>query len=127
MKLSRQTKIWIGVFVALALLSALGLLLARRYASPAMLARVTVDGELYREIDLRAVTVPYEFTVETEHGSNTVRVEHGRIAVVSADCPDRICVQRGWAEDGLLPIVCLPHKLIVSVTGAPGDADAVAN
>ena len=115
MKISRQTKIWIVVFFALALLSALGLLLARRYASPAVLARVTVDGELYREIDLRAVSFPYEFTVETAHGSNTVRVEHGRIAVISADCPDKICVQRGWAEDGLLPIVCLPHKLVIEL------------
>lgn len=115
MKISGQTKIWIVVFLALALLSALGLVLARRFSAPAVTARVTVDGELYREIDLRAVTIPYEFTVETAHGSNTVRVEHGRIAVVSADCPDKICVQRGWAEDSLLPIVCLPHRLVIQL------------
>ncbi len=115
MRITGQTKIWICVLLALALLSTLGLVLARRYSSPAVTARITVDGELYREIDLRAVTIPYEFSVETEHGSNTVRVEHGRIAVISADCPDKICVQRGWAEDSLLPIVCLPHRLVIQL------------
>ena len=115
MKTSRQTTTWIAVFVALVLLAVCGLLLARRFASPAVIARVELDGELYREIDLRAVTVPYEFTVETEHGSNTVRVEHGRIAVIAADCPDKICVQRGWAKDSLLPVVCMPHRLVIEL------------
>ncbi len=113
--MTKQTKIWIAVFLALALLSALGLALARRFAGPAVIARVTVDGETVREIDLRAVTLPYEFEIRTEHGSNTVRVEHGRIAVIRADCPDRICVERGWAEDSLLPIVCLPHRLVIEL------------
>ncbi len=113
--MTKQTKTWIAVFLALALLSALGLVLARRFSAPAVIARITVDGEIYREIDLRAVTMPYEFEVETEYGCNTVRVEHGRIAVIAADCPDKICVQRGWAEDGLLPIVCLPHRLVIEL------------
>lgn len=115
MKKYGQTKIWIVILFALALLAVLGLLLARHFASPAVTARITVDGELYREIDLRAVTIPYEFTVETAFGSNTVRVEHGQICVTDADCPDGICVQRGWARDSLLPIVCLPHRLVIQL------------
>lgn len=115
MKISKQSKFWICFLTALALLSVLGLLLARRFSSPAVIARITLDGELYREIDLRAVTFPYEFVIETPQGSNTVRVEHGRIAVVRADCPDKICVHRGFADDSLLPIVCMPHKLVIQL------------
>ena len=115
MKLTKQTRFWILLFLLLALLALGGVFLARRLSAPAVVARITVDGELYREIDLRAVTFPYEFEIETEYGCNTVRVEHGRIAVVSADCPDKICVQRGFAEDSLLPIVCLPHRLVIQL------------
>ena len=115
MKISKRSGIWIVVFSALALLAVVGLVLSRRTSGPAVIAQISVDGELVREIDLRAVTLPYEFEVETQHGHNTVRVEHGRIAVIAADCPDKICVQRGWAEDGLLPIVCLPHKLVITL------------
>ena len=115
MRAVKNSKFWILLFALLAILSLGGVFAARRLAAPAVTARITLDGELYREIDLRAVTVPYEFTIETESGSNTVRVEHGRIAVISADCPDKICVQRGWAEDSLLPIVCLPHRLVITL------------
>jgi hypothetical protein len=115
MDAKRKTITWIWIFLALAALALGGVFAARRFSEPAVTARITLDGELYREIDLRAVTMPYEFTIETELGSNTVRVEHGRIAVITADCPDKICVQRGWAEDGLLPIVCLPHRLVIQL------------
>ena len=115
MKPLNRSKLWILLFLALALMALGGIYAAKRLTSPAAIARITVDGETYREIDLQAVTIPYEFVVETEFGSNTVRVEHGRISVISADCPDKICVQRGWAEDSLLPIVCLPHRLVIQL------------
>lgn len=90
-----------------------------------VIARVEQDGELIREIDLSEVTEPYEFAVEAENGKNTVRVEPGRIAVVKADCPDKVCVRTGYIENGTVPIVCLPHRLAITVTG-DGEYDAVA-
>ena len=50
MRITGQTKIWICVLLALALLSTLGLVLARRFSAPAVTARITVDGELYRYV-----------------------------------------------------------------------------
>ena len=88
-------------------------------------ARIELDGELIREIDLSEVAEPYEFTVEAENGKNTVRVEPGRIAVVEADCPDKVCIKTGYIENGVVPIVCLPHRLAITVTGS-GEYDAVA-
>lgn len=59
-----------------------------------------------------------------EGGYNVVRVENGQISVTEADCPDQICVQQGKINDDAVPIVCLPHKLVIEVT-AESDKDAV--
>ena len=86
-----------------------------------------MDGVCIRSVDLSEVKEPYEFTVETANGSNTVRVEPGRIAVISADCADETCVHTGWIGDRAIPIVCLPHRLVIRIEqNAACDADAVA-
>ena len=52
-----------------------------------------------------------------ERGSNTIQVEPGRIRVLEADCPDQVCVRQGWISDEVTPIVCLPHRLVIQVSG----------
>lgn len=115
MKKDRKTTIWIVLFAVLLGLGAGGLFLARRNALPGAVARVSVDGVCREVIDLRAVTLPYTLQIETEWGSNTLRVEHGRIAVIEADCPDQICVHQGFVGETGIPIVCLPHRLVIEL------------
>lgn len=117
MKTNRQTKIWILLFILLLCLGALGLVFARSFSSPAVTARISVDGECVKVIDLRAVTLPYEFEISTAHGRNLVRVEHGRIAVIESDCPEQICVRQGYVQESGVPIVCLPHRLVIELEG----------
>ena len=80
----------------------------------------------YEEIDLERVTEPRTLTLEDGRGRNTVLVERGRICVSEADCPDQICVKQGWISDGTVPIVCLPHRLVIEITGDGGDVDGAA-
>jgi len=103
-------------------------LLMRRDAAPRSIARIAVDGETWREIDLSAVADETSFDIETPGGWNTVTVRRGAICVSAADCPDQICVRQGWLEGGLVPIVCLPHRLVISlVSGGEEEAfDAVS-
>lgn len=89
-------------------------------------ARITRDGELLEEIQLDKVDKSYSFTVEDESGSNTVLVEPGRIRISQADCPDQVCVDQGFISDGTVPIVCLPHKLMIEIVGGGSDLDAAA-
>ena len=86
-------------------------------------AKIVSDGKVIKTIDLSDIDEVYEFEVRNESGYNKVRAEKGRIAVIEADCPDKVCVNRGYMESGGLPIVCLPHKLTVLV--GSGDVDAV--
>ena len=89
-------------------------------------ARITRDGVLLEEIDLSRVDTPYSITLEDGSGTNTVLVEPGRVRVSEADCPDQICVNQGWIADGTVPIVCLPHRLILVFVGGGGNLDGGA-
>ncbi len=88
------------------------------------------DGQILRSISLDQVSETYRFTVEAADGGyNIVEVSPGAIAIVEADCPDRLCVLQGRITDSLLPITCLPHRLVIELK--PGDhvsdaPDAVA-
>lgn len=88
-------------------------------------AVITQNGEVVQTIDLGAVTEPYEFDVKTEKGSNTVLVEHDRICVKNATCPDQVCVKQGYIFDSAVPIVCLPNKLVIKITSANSEIDTV--
>ena len=87
-------------------------------------AAVTVDGQLVLTVPLtREATV----TVGENRGfRNVVEVSGGRVRVVDADCPDRLCVRQSWIRYSGESIVCLPHKLVVTVRGSEHDLDAVA-
>ncbi len=102
-------------------------LLLRPRGGERPVARITLDGELVEEIDLSAVVQPRSFPVEDgAGGSNTILVEPGRIRVSGANCPDQICVTQGFISDGAVPIVCLPHRLIIQITGGGESLDAAA-
>ncbi len=122
-----KTKTWIIILAGVFLLGLIGTLIVFFRPTENKIANLYVDGVCIRSIDLSSVTEPYEFTVETDHGSNTVRVEQGRIAVISADCADGTCIRTGWIGERANPIVCLPHRLVIRIeSDVVGDVDAVA-
>ena len=84
-------------------------------------AVVSVDGEVLERIDLSKVREAYEFEVTTPYGNNTVRVEPGAISVIAADCPDHVCVYQGRLTGSGIPIICMPHRLVIEIEG--GDID----
>ena len=90
------------------------------------MARIYQDGVLIREIDLDSLSAPLTFTVEFQGRTNTITAQPGRIRVESADCPDQVCVDQGWISDGTVPIVCLPHKLVIEIVGGAEALDAAA-
>lgn len=90
------------------------------------------DGLLLQTIPLSRITESQRFTIEASDGGyNTIEVSCDGISIAEADCPDQICVLQGTIRDSLLPITCLPHRLVIElkpdVPAASGTApDAVA-
>ena len=86
---------------------------------------------LIKNIYLSDVSETYTFTVQGENGCvNEIEVRPGSIAIISADCRDKICVHQGFISDAKLPITCLPNRLVIRlrpVSDSPGaEPDAVA-
>ena len=119
--MDRKTKIWTIILFSVVLLGLLGYF-ALNELGGGTIAVITVDGVEYDRIDLSKVTESYDIDIDTQDGHNTVHVEPGRISVTEADCPDGICVAQGAIDKGGVPIVCMPHRLVVKIEGSGIDA-----
>ena len=74
-------------------------------------AVITIDGKEYKRLPLDENTT---ITIETEHGSNTLVINDGKVYISEASCPDKVCIKSGHASE-LKPIVCFPNGVVVSI------------
>lgn len=97
---------------------------AVQFFAPASSQTVAVvkdgDGAEYR-LPLNEDTT---IEVATSLGTNIVRVQSGEVWVQEADCPHQDCVDQGKASKANQQIVCLPHKLTVTVVESEGTGSA---
>lgn len=75
---------------------------------------VQTDGETVMELSLDRDT---RVVLGEEGHTNTLVIENGTARVVEASCPDQICVNHGAIRYAGESIVCLPHRLVVSIEG----------
>ena len=76
---------------------------------------ITVDGKVVGTLDLSRDT---ELTVTgANKGTNHLIVRDGEIWCSEASCPDKVCVHQGKKHLSSDTIVCLPNKMIVTITG----------
>lgn len=121
----KKTGFWLILIGGLLALSLIAAVLLRQNAESGT-AKIWQEGVLLETIDLDRVTEPYTVTVSAKEGGvNVISVERGRIRVIEADCPDGVCVDQGWISDSSAPIACLPHGLIIEITGVNSDVDGV--
>ena len=104
--------------------AALVFLCLNMFAGGGSVAVVEKDGAVIAELPLNTDTV-YEVT-DGAKVTNTVEVKDGKVSVVSADCPDKICVKHREIDKSGESIVCLPNKVIVTVEGGDREVDGVA-
>ena len=110
-----KTRTWIIVILFLLAGSAAASLFAAGKTAEGTTANVYLDGNCIRSIDLSTVKEGYSFEVEGPCGTNRIAVEHGRICVESADCPDQICVHHSRISRNKETIVCLPDKVVITI------------
>jgi len=82
---------------------------------PAATAQISVDGKVVEILDLSKDT---ELTVTGPGGgTNHLIVKDGEIWCSEASCPDKVCVHQGKKHLSSDTIVCLPNKMVVTITG----------
>ena len=118
----KSTGFWVILIAGLLVVSGVFAVLVARQTSGTMV-NICLDGKCIRSIDLSQADSSYEFTVDGPAGSNTIQVEPGRICVSRADCPDQICVHQGWISTSVIPIVCLPNRLVIQIEEQSGQSE----
>lgn len=119
--MDKKGRLWIAIF-ALAVVICAAAFAFFQHRETGKIAVISIDGEIWQKIDLSKVKEDYDIEIDTEYGHNTVHVVPGGISVSAADCPDQICVRQGLMIHGGVPIVCLPHRLVISIEGSGIDA-----
>ncbi len=62
----------------------------------------------------------YTLTVAAERDGDTVRLH-----VASADCPTQDCVHTGAISRSGQSIICLPARIVITLTGGAADSSGV--
>ncbi len=113
------------MIIALLLVCALALYFVSQVSlsAEASTVVVTIDGE---EVLRRPLAMEDTYEIAQEDGSvNIIAVEDGAVFMQEANCRDGLCIRQGKMRNGAKTIVCLPHKLVVRLTGdAPADDDS---
>jgi len=112
---------WLILLGVIVVISALAALLPGQTSSS--YAYIYESGELTDTVNIAAITAPFTITLESGGSMNVIAIEYGRIRMLSADCPDGTCVRQGWISGGVLPIVCLPNRVVIKLE----DADSGSN
>ena len=110
----RNDIILITVILALALGA---FLIFRSCAKEGSVVSVTVNGEIYKRVSLDTDTTFDVITGESGEHKNTVTVKDGKVSVTYADCPDGICKSHRAINKRGESIICLPHRVAVTVEG----------
>lgn len=121
----KTQKFWLFLVGSVLLVSAIASVLVLRGRTGSSTALIYQDGECFRTIALDDVDQPFSFTVAWEGGYNVIEVERGRIRVAAADCPDQVCVRQGWISNSVVPVACLPHRLVIQLESAGGGVDGM--
>ena len=114
--------ILLAVFILIAAI--LFLMLNRTDKTEGNYVYITLDNIEYATIPLDKDTV---LSIDSDKGKNTVVVSDKDVYVESADWPVQICVVHAHLMSEGETIVCLPHRLIITIISKEGsETDAIS-
>lgn len=97
----------------------------RPISSKETIADIYQNGSLIKSIPLNTAEAPFSFTVTGENDCfNEITVKDGGVCISNASCPDKLCMHQGYIRSSLLPITCLPNRLVIQVREI-GGSDAL--
>lgn len=90
--------------------------------------QIELDGKVIDsyEISQEGEIEAQEIRVDTGQGEyNVVRISSEGVAVIDANCPDKLCVRSPIIKVPGQSIVCIPHKFVVRIIGEHQGDNAV--
>jgi hypothetical protein len=68
-----------------------------------------------------------DVTIDGAIGKLVLRIENGSARLVSATCPGKICISAGAIRRPSQEIVCLPNRVMITVSASNSEFDAFTN
>lgn len=104
------------LITAVILAAVIGLIYLNFFRSPGDSVTVTVDGEVYGVYSLSVNITEDIYTGDNNENLNRLVITDGKALMETATCPDGICVfHKSIFRDGE-SIVCLPNRVVITVT-----------
>ena len=122
----KNIKIWFVLFAVVLAVGIIGSVLVLQ-KSESSIVEIVQDGEVIYRLDLSEYKEAETIEIAYDGGKNTVLIENGQICMSHADCPDQTCVKMGWLKSASLPIVCLPHHLVIQYAENDDTVDGIVN
>lgn len=117
-----------GVFAGVVVLSALALFVLNVfvYAHTGTQVEIELDGKPYAKYKFAEINSDKSIEIRSDYGYNIINISKNSVEVTKADCPDQLDVRQGPISKAGQSIICLPHRLVIRITGGGGEADATA-
>ena len=137
MKNKKELKVIIGIVLVVLFIAGLSYLIPKLLSKSSQKLRVLKNGEILLEHDIKkdakfiildqeAKEVPFEESLSSlsdyernpaMHEVNFIEVKDGKVLCTESNCNNQICVHTPAIskENADLPIVCLPHGLILQI------------
>lgn len=88
-------------------------------------AEISIDGEIYKTVMLSKHKGSDKYIVENKYGKNIILVKEEKIAIIEADCPDKICMKPGYIYKPGQSLVCLPNRLYIKINERTKNMDEI--
>ena len=104
---------WDIILVGVICVCCIAAVLLQNSKNSGAIAQIYVDGEITSQINLTEVDESYTILLRTA----VISVEKGRIRYLEANCPDKLCVNRGWLSKPGDVAACIPEKTVICIRG----------
>ncbi len=89
--------------------------------SNSTIANVYYENSLVMELDLSKDDV---YSLTATNGEVEISVVDGKVAITKETSPLKICSKQGYVDVSVVPLICLPNKVVVE--GNDAELDGVA-
>lgn len=58
-------------------------------------------------------------------GESHIQIKSGRVRFIESPCPNKICIRHGWLKRQGAVSACVPNQVMINITGADQEYDAI--
>ena len=110
------------ICVGLIFIASIVVVVVRANKPAGQMVEIIQDGATLYTLDLSREKNQTIRIDSPDGGYNIITIQDGTIFMSEANCPDKTCIHTGVLRSENVPIVCLPHKVIIHFVDGEGIA-----